>query len=155
MNAKTETATLAAGCFWGVEALFREVDGVIETTVGYTGGSTTDPTYKAVCSGETGHAETVQIIFNPTKISYEMLLDIFWDNHNPTTLNRQGPDHGSQYRSAIFFHNPEQEAIAQTKKSELESSARFEQPLVTEVTAATTFYPAEEYHQQYYRKHSN
>ena len=153
MDSGTEIATFAAGCFWRVEALFRQVDGVIETTVGYTGGSTPNPGYKQVCRGKTGHAETLQILFDPKKISYEELLDIFWDNHDPTTLNCQGPDIGSQYRSAIFFHTPEQEAIAQAKKSQLESSGRFEQPIVTEITAASTFYPAEEYHQRYYEKH--
>jgi len=155
MDSRTEIATFAAGCFWGVEAIFRKVDGVIETTVGYTGGSTRDPSYEEVCAGKTGHAETVQIIFDPNKISYVELLDIFWDNHNPTTLDCQGPDIGNQYRSAIFFHTPEQKAIAQTKKSELESSGQFGQPIVTEITAASTFYPAEEYHQRYYPRKSS
>jgi len=153
MNSASETATFAAGCFWNVEAVFRPVAGVLETTVGYMGGSTPDPSYEQVCSHATGHAEVVQIRFDPKRVSFEQLLDIFWKHHNPTTLNRQGPDVGSQYRSAIFFHTPEQEEAAQTKKSELESSGQFKQTIVTEITAASTFYPAEEYHQCYFEKH--
>src|SRR5712664_1090649 len=147
-----EKATFGAGCFWGVEAAFRQIDGVISTAVGYSGGHTANPTYRDVCSDETGHAEVVQIEFDPAKISYEKLLDVFWENHDPTQLNRQGPDVGEQYRSAIFFHSPAQEAAARASKSRLEQSGRFKRPIVTEITPAPTFYRAEEYHQRYLEK---
>ncbi len=149
----TETATFAAGCFWGVESLFRQTEGVITTRVGYSGGHSSQPTYTEVCTDKTGHAEAVEIIFDPGKISYARLLEIFWENHNPTTLNRQGPDVGSQYRSVIFYHSDEQARIARESKQVLEKSGKFRQPIVTEIIPASTFYPAEEYHQNYYHKH--
>jgi len=142
----------AAGCFWGVEAAFREVDGVIATAVGYSGGRSDNPTYSDVCSGRTGHAETVEVTFNPALISYEQLLDVFWNSHDPTTLNRQGPDVGEQYRSAIFFLTPEQEAAARASKQALQESGKFKKPIVTEITPASKFYLAEDYHQQYFEK---
>ncbi|MBI4138906.1 peptide-methionine (S)-S-oxide reductase MsrA [Candidatus Uhrbacteria bacterium] len=149
---RTETATFAAGCFWGVEELFRKTDGVISTMVGYTGGQTENPTYESVCSDRTGHAEAVQVTYDPSKISYEKLLDFFWGNHNPTTPNRQGPDVGSQYRSAIFYHTPEQERLALASKDALEASGKYHSRIVTEIVPAGTFYPAEDYHQQYLAK---
>lgn len=147
-----EKATFAAGCFWGVEAAFAKVPGVTETAVGYSGGKFPHPTYKEVCSGRTGHAEVVQVMFDPAKVSYEQLLDIFWSEHDPTTLNRQGPDVGEQYRSAIFFHSAEQEKVARASKERLDKSGRFSRPVVTEITAASVFYRAEEYHQKYLEK---
>lgn len=147
-----EKATFGAGCFWGIEAAFRKVPGVLSTSVGYVGGSFANPTYEDVCSGETGHAEVVQVEYDPSQLSYEEILDVFWTIHDPTTLNRQGPDIGTQYRSAIFFHNPEQEAAARTSKKRLESSERFKKPIVTEITSASEFYRAEEYHQRYFEK---
>jgi peptide-methionine (S)-S-oxide reductase len=147
-----EKATFGAGCFWGVEAAFRQIKGVISTAVGYSGGSYEDPTYRDVCTGRTGHAEVVQVVYDPARVSYEDLLRVFWENHNPTTLNRQGPDVGTQYRSAIFYHNPEQEAAALASKASLESSGRYRNRIVTEVTPASDFYPAEDYHQQYLEK---
>lgn len=148
-----EKASFAAGCFWGVEAAFRQVEGVLATAVGYTGGHTESPTYESVCSGKTGHAETVEVEYDPSKVSYEKLLDVFWENHDPTTLNRQGPDVGEQYRSAIFFHSPEQESAAVASKASLEKSGRYKRPVVTEIRPASTFYRAEEYHQRYLEKH--
>ena len=145
-------ATFAAGCFWGVEETFRQTPGVIATQVGYTGGRTHNPTYKEVCTDRTGHAEAVEVEYDPAKVSYAELLRIFWENHDPTTLNRQGPDVGSQYRSAIFYHSPEQKAEAEDSKRELDRSGRFRRPIVTEVVPAETFYRAEEYHQQYLAK---
>jgi peptide-methionine (S)-S-oxide reductase len=145
-------ATFAAGCFWGVEDAFRGVDGVISTTVGYTGGTTKSPTYKEVCTGRTGHAEAVEVEFDPGKISYLELLAIFWKSHDPTTPNRQGPDVGTQYRSAIFYHDPQQEEEARSSKAELEKKGVFKRPIVTEITAASEFYRAEDYHQQYFEK---
>lgn len=147
-----EKATFAAGCFWGVEETFTHLDGVMATRVGYTGGTTPNPTYQMVCSHNTGHAEAIEITFDPQKISYTELLDVFWNNHNPTTFNRQGPDVGSQYRSAIFFHSKEQEQLANQSKQALEASHKFERPIVTQIVAATEFYPAEEYHQKYLQK---
>ena len=147
-----EKATFAAGCFWGVEAEFRKIDGVESTAVGYLGGTMKDPTYKDVCSGRTGHAEVVQIDFDPLRVSYEDLLQTFWDTHDPTTLNRQGPDVGSQYRSAVFVHSPEQRVLAEASRQTVEQSGRFSRPVVTEISTATTFYRAEEYHQQYLEK---
>jgi len=145
-------ATFAAGCFWGVEATFRQLPGVISTRVGYTGGQTEDPTYKEVCTDHTGHAEAVEIEYDPAKLSYDKLLDVFWENHDPTQLNRQGPDWGTQYRSAIFFHTPEQEAAAKASKERLEKSRRFSKPIVTQIVPAVTFFEAEDYHQQYLEK---
>ena len=147
-----ETATFAAGCFWGVEESFRQVPGVLETAVGYLGGHTTNPTYKDVCTDETGHAEVVQVAFDPSKVSYDKLLDVFWSAHDPTTLNRQGPDIGTQYRSAIFFHSPDQARQARASKEKVQASGKFRRPVVTEITPASTFYPAEDYHQKYLAK---
>jgi len=144
--------TFAAGCFWGVEEAFRQVKGVVSTAVGYTGGSFKDPTYKDVCSGKTGHAETVEIEYDPSRVSYEELLSVFWENHDPTTLNRQGPDIGTQYRSAIFFHTPEQKAAAIASKENVQKSGRYKNPISTEITPASQFYRAEDYHQQYVEK---
>jgi peptide-methionine (S)-S-oxide reductase len=145
-------ATFAAGCFWGVEATFRQLPGVISTRVGYIGGSTANPTYKQVCMDTTGHAEAVEIEYDPSKLSYDKLLEVFWENHDPTQLNRQGPDWGKQYRSAIFFHSPEQETEAKASKEQLEKSHRFSKPVVTQIVPATTFFEAEDYHQQYLEK---
>jgi len=145
-------ATFAAGCFWGVEAAFRQVPGVTATAVGYIGGATENPTYEQVCTDRTGHAEALEVEFDPAKVSYEQLLALFWQVHDPTQLNRQGPDHGSQYRSAIFTHMPEQQAAAVASKQELEKSGKFGRPIVTQVEPASTFYRAEEYHQQYLEK---
>lgn len=147
-----QKATFGAGCFWGVEAAFRQLQGVISTSVGYTGGSLKNPTYENVCSGNTGHAEAVEVIYDPARISYEQLLQVFWENHDPTTLNRQGPDIGAQYRSAIFYHTPEQMAAALTAKEKLQASGRYKRPIVTEITAASPYYLAEDYHQQYLEK---
>ena len=147
-----DKATFAAGCFWGVGAAFRAVPGVVATTVGYSGGSFPNPTYHDVCTGRTGHAEVVQVEFDPERVSYQELLRVFWENHDPTTLNRQGPDHGTQYRSAIFFHTPEQQAAALAAKQQLERSGAYKRPIVTEITPASAFYRAEEYHQQYLEK---
>ncbi len=147
-----EKATFGAGCFWGIEAAIRKIEGVASTTVGYAGGSFKDPTYKDVCSGKTGHAEVVQVEYDPSKVSYEELLRVFWNIHDPTTLNRQGPDIGTQYRSAVFFHNPEQEAAATASKQKLQSSGRYRKSIVTEITPALEFYRAEDYHQQYFEK---
>lgn len=145
-------ATFAAGCFWGVEATFRQIPGVTSTRVGYTGGNLQNPTYKDVCTDRTGHAEAVEVDYNPAKVSYEQLLNVFWENHDPTQLNRQGPDFGTQYRSAIFFHSPEQEREARASKDKLQNSGAFGRPIVTQVVPATTFYEAEDYHQQYLEK---
>lgn len=147
-----QKATFGAGCFWGVEAAFRQVQGVVSTSVGYTGGSLKNPTYEDVCSGRTGHAEAVEVIYDPAKISYEQLLQVFWENHDPTTLNRQGPDVGTQYRSAIFYHTPEQQAAALAAKAKLQTSGRYQRPIVTEIVAASPYYLAEDYHQQYLEK---
>ncbi len=145
-------AIFAAGCFWGVEATFRQLPGVIATRVGYTGGKLPNPTYKDVCTDRTGHAEAVEVEYDPNQLSYENLLDVFWENHDPTQLNRQGPDWGTQYRSAIFFTNPEQEAAAKASKKRLEESGRYRQPIVTQIVPASAFYEAEDYHQQYLAK---
>jgi peptide-methionine (S)-S-oxide reductase len=147
-----EKATFAAGCFWGVEAEFREVSGVIDTVVGFTGGTTANPTYKEVCTGRTGHAEACEVTFDPSKVSYDQLLDVFWQIHDPTTRDRQGPDFGTQYRSAIFYHSPEQQAAALRSKVALEAAGRFKRPIVTEIVPAGPFYRAEEYHQRYLEK---
>jgi peptide-methionine (S)-S-oxide reductase len=145
-----EKATFAAGCFWGVEEAFRHVPGVKTTTVGYTGGTMPDPTYRDVCTDTTGHAESVLVEYDPDQVSYEQLLDVFWNAHDPTTLNQQGPDFGTQYRSVIFFHTPEQEAAA--RASQEKAQAKFSRPIVTQIVPATTFYRAEDYHQQYLAK---
>jgi peptide-methionine (S)-S-oxide reductase len=145
-------ATFGAGCFWGAEAAFRQVKGVKSTRVGYTGGTLENPTYRDVCGHQTGHAEVVEVSYDPEQASYDDLLRVFWENHNPTQLNRQGPDVGTQYRSAIFFHDAEQEAAARASKEELARSGRFTRPIVTEVTPAPTFYEAEDYHQHYLEK---
>jgi peptide-methionine (S)-S-oxide reductase len=145
-------ATFAAGCFWGVEAAFRQIPGVTATRVGYTGGELKNPTYKDVCSDRTGHAEAVEVEFDPAKVPYEKLLETFWENHDPTQVNRQGPDFGSQYRSGIFFHSPEQEQAARASKLQLEKSGRFSRPIATQFVPAVTFYEAEDYHQQYLEK---
>jgi len=148
----TQHATFGAGCFWGVEAAFRQVKGVVATAVGYMGGTLDKPTYEDVCTDRTGHAEVVQVEYDPAQVSYEVLLEVFWANHNPTTLNRQGPDVGTQYRSAIFYHTPEQEAAAKASKEKVQASGKYKRPIVTEVTPAATFYRGEEYHQQYLEK---
>ena len=150
---QTEKATFGAGCFWGVEEAFRNVKGVLSTSVGYVGGTQENPTYQDVCTDKTGHAEVVQIEFDPSEVSYDQLLDVFWSNHNPTTLNRQGPDVGTQYRSVIFYHSPEQQAAAEASKERLNQSGRFKNPVVTFIQPAPTFYRAEEYHQRYLEKH--
>jgi peptide-methionine (S)-S-oxide reductase len=149
-----EKATFGAGCFWGVEAEFRAVPGVIDTAVGFSGGKTVNPTYQDVCTGRTGHAEVCEVTFDPAKVSYERLLDVFWEIHDPTTRDRQGPDFGSQYRSAIFCHSPEQLAAALASKAALEASGRFKRPIVTEIAQAGPFYRAEDYHQRYVEKRS-
>lgn len=147
---KTEEAAFGAGCFWGVEETFRKVPGVIDTKVGFMGGSVANPTYEQVCTGKTGHAETVYVEFDPSKVSYAQLLKTFWQSHDPTTLNQQGPDIGSQYRSVIFTYNQEQKKEAQ--RSLAEAQKNFQQPIVTEIISAGDFYPAEEYHQRYLEK---
>ena len=148
----TELATFGAGCFWGVEVTFRNVRGVKNALAGYLGGTLANPTYKDVCTGRTGHAEVVQVEYDPAEVGYDKLLDAFWENHDPTTLNRQGPDVGTQYRSAIFYHTPEQKQLAEESKKRLEASGKFRRRIVTEITEATTFYPAEDYHQRYLEK---
>ena len=147
-----EIATFAAGCFWGVEAIFIKVKGVDFTQVGYTGGTKENPSYKEVCSGKTGHAEAVELLFNPALVPYSKLLELFWEMHDPTSLNRQGPDMGTQYRSAIFYHNEEQRHAAIISKMKLEKSGKYEQEIVTEIKPAGPFYRAEEYHQQYFAR---
>lgn len=147
-----QTASFAAGCFWGVEDRFRKIPGVVDVTVGYMGGHTTHPSYREVCTGQTGHAETVQVRFDPEKVSYETLLEDFFGMHNPTTLNRQGPDRGTQYRSVVFFHDEAQERAALRKIAQLEQSGRWGDPIVTEVAPAGEFWRAEEYHQRYLEK---
>ncbi len=146
-----ERATFAAGCFWGVEASFREIEGVVKTSVGYTGGRTADPSYEQVCSGATGHAESVEVWFDPTVLSYGELLNAFWSIHDPTTPDRQAWDFGTQYRSAVFFHDPEQERLAIASRDQHQETRR--RPIVTEIVPASTFYDAEEYHQRYFEKH--
>jgi len=147
-----EKATFGAGCFWGVEQAFRQVKGVTETRVGYLGGTMKNPTYHDVCTDMTGHAEVVQVDFDPSKVSYENLLNVFWGCHDPTQLNRQGPDVGTQYRSAIFFHSPEQEKAARASKEKLQASGRYKRPMVTEIAPVSEFWVAEDYHQQYLEK---
>lgn len=152
-DSSIETVLFAAGCFWGVEEAFRTLPGVLKTTVGYSGGASSDPTYREVCAGTTGHAEVVEIRFDPSMISFRQLLDVFWASHDPTQLNRQGPDVGSQYRSAIFYSSNEQAELARQTKAALSTSSRYNRPIVTEISLASTFWPAEEYHQQYLVKH--
>ena len=147
-----EIATFGAGCFWGIEAAFRRVPGVLDAVVGYGGGRTEHPTYRDVCSSTTGHAEVVQVTFDPEKVSYAQLLNVLWSIHDPTQVNRQGPDFGSQYRTAIFFHTPEQEAAAKESKKTLDASGKFRHPIATEITPAGAFWRAEEYHQRYLEK---
>jgi peptide-methionine (S)-S-oxide reductase len=147
-----EKATFGAGCFWGVEATFRQIKGVTSTAVGYMGGTLNNPTYKDVCTDKTGHAEVVQVEYDPSVVSYNDLLQAFWEGHNPTTMNRQGPDFGTQYRSVIFFHSPEQEATALASREELEKAGIFKRPVVTQIVPAQEFWRAEEYHQQYLEK---
>lgn len=149
---ESQKATFAAGCFWGIEEAFRKTKGVILTFVGYTGGNTINPTYEEVCTDKTGHTEAVEIVFDPGIISYEELLEVFWNIHDPTTLNRQGPDIGTQYRSAIFYHTSEQEKIAKASKEKLEESRKYKDKIVTEITQTKEFYKAEEYHQRYHEK---
>jgi peptide-methionine (S)-S-oxide reductase len=148
-----EVATLAGGCFWCLEPVFDDLEGVSDVVSGYSGGHVPDPTYEAVCSGETGHAEAVQVTFDPRRISFRDLLEIFFSIHDPTTLNRQGADVGTQYRSAVFFHSPEQETVARQVIADLQDRGLWNKPIVTEVTPFTAFYPAEEYHQRYFEKH--
>lgn len=149
---KTEKATFAAGCFWGVESAFRQMDGVIDAQVGYTGGKTAEPTYREVCSGNTGHAEAIEVTFDPVKVSYDKLLNLFWRMHDPTQVNRQGPDIGTQYRSAVFYHSPEQKAAAEASKATLDKSGKHKKPVATQIVPAAPFYRAEEYHQRYFEK---
>ncbi|MCA9365026.1 MAG: peptide-methionine (S)-S-oxide reductase MsrA [Candidatus Moranbacteria bacterium] len=144
-----QKATFSAGCFWGVEETFRQTEGVTKTRVGYTGGATENPTYEDVCAGDTGHAEAIEIMFDSEKISYEKLLDVFWQLHNPTQVNRQGPDVGDQYRGVIFTHNEEQSTLAKESKKKLEESGKYDAPIATEIVPATEFFQAEQYHQQY------
>ncbi len=148
----TEKAMFGAGCFWGVEMTFRNTKGVTAATVGYAGGTKENPTYEDVCRAETGHAEVVEVEFDPSVVSYEKLLDVFWANHDPTTLNRQGPDVGTQYRSAIFYYSPEQKTTAEKSKAAQDQSGRFRRPIVTQIEPAPKFYRAEEYHQRYLEK---
>ena len=152
-SADLEKATFAAGCFWGIEAAFCRVPGVVSTTVGYTGGTTKNPSYHDVCTGLTGHAEAVLVTYDPRQVTYDALLELFWSVHNPTTLNRQGPDVGSQYRSAIFYHTEDQKKRAEDSRERLQQSGRFRRPIVTEIVPAQEFWPAEEYHQKYLEKH--
>lgn len=152
---KTDTATFATGCFWCTEAIFEELNGVLSVTSGYSGGTVAKPTYKEVCTGETGHAECVQVVYEPNKITFDELLEVFFEVHDPTSLNRQGADIGTQYRSAIFYHNDDQKQKAEYYKNELNKSGAYDKPIVTEITAFTKFYPAEDYHQEYYDNNKN
>jgi peptide-methionine (S)-S-oxide reductase len=152
MLVATEKATFGAGCFWGVEAAFRQIPGVTATAVGYMGGHLKNPTYQDVCTDQTGHAEVVEVTFDPAQVSYADLLKVFWENHDPTQFNRQGPDYGTQYRTVIFFHSPEQEAAARASKEALDKSETYKRRIVTEITPASEFWRAEEYHQQYLEK---
>ena len=149
---QTELATFGAGCFWGVEVTFRQIDGVLDAAAGYSGGRTANPTYEDVCSDRTGHAEVVQVTFDPARVGYDRLLDVFFTSHDPTTLNRQGPDVGSQYRSAVFFHSDAQKAAAEAARERWSASGRFRRPIVTEISPAQPFWRAEEYHQRYLEK---
>ncbi len=148
----SKIATFGAGCFWGVEAAYRQIPGVLSTRVGYLGGTMDNPTYRDVCGGRTGHAEVVEVKYDPSRLTYDDLLTVFWENHDPTTLNRQGPDVGEQYRSAIFYHDDEQKTAAEASKDERDRSGKYRRPIVTEITPASAFYEAEDYHQQYLEK---
>ena len=152
INVPNETATFAAGCFWGVQSTFERLPGVLMTRVGYTGGKTVDPTYEDVCAGDTNHAEAIEITFDPSKVTYRELLNIFFESHDPTTLDRQGPDVGTQYRSAVFYHSPQQKELAEAEMEKRQASGEYARPLVTQVAPAKTFYSAEEYHQLYFYK---
>lgn len=152
---KTDTATFATGCFWCTEAIFQELKGVLKVTSGYSGGTLSNPSYEQVCSGTTGHAECEQIIYDPKQISFDELLEVFWESHDPTSLNRQGNDEGTQYRSAIFYHDAGQKEKAEQYKKKLDQSGAYDKPIVTEITAFTKFYPAENYHQDYFRLHGS
>jgi peptide-methionine (S)-S-oxide reductase len=149
---KTAKATFGAGCFWGVEEIFSNVKGVVSTAVGYAGGTKENPTYEDVCTDKTGHAEVVEVEFDPSQVTYDELLDVFWSNHNPTTLNRQGPDVGTQYRSVIFYHSPEQKSAAEVSREKIDKNERFPRSVVTQIEPAPTFWRAEEYHQRYLQK---
>ncbi len=149
---KMQQATFGAGCFWGVEAAFRSVEGVVDAECGYAGGTLENPTYQQVCYGNTGHAEVVRVTFDPDKVSYERLLEVFWKIHDPTQVNRQGPDIGNQYRSVIFGHSPEQITAANASKAAIDTAGRFNRPIATQIATAPTFYRAEEYHQHYFEK---
>lgn len=153
--AKTDTATLAAGCFWCVEAVFQNLNGVISVTSGYSGGTVANPSYKEVCTGQTGHAEACNIVYDPSKISFDEILEVFWKTHDPTTMNRQGNDEGTQYRSAIFYHNEQQKETAEKYKRELDKSGAFDKPIVTEISPYTNFFKAEDYHQNYYNENGD
>ncbi|MBP9211427.1 MAG: peptide-methionine (S)-S-oxide reductase MsrA [Bacteroidetes bacterium] len=155
MESNKETATLGAGCFWCVEAIYERLEGVESVASGYTGGTVKNPTYEQVCTGRTGHAEVIQVTFDPKKISYKELLEVFFKTHDPTTLNRQGADVGTQYRSAIFYHSPEQKAAAEQVKKEIEAAKVWDDPIVTEISPASLFYKAEQYHQNYYDQNSS
>jgi peptide-methionine (S)-S-oxide reductase len=152
MDQKLETATLGAGCFWCVEAVFQRLEGVVKVESGYSGGTVKNPTYEQVCTGRTGHAEVAQVTFNPTIVSFKEILDVFWKTHDPTTLNQQGNDHGTQYRSAIFYHSEEQKKIAELYKKELEAAKVWDDPIVTEISSLINYYKAENYHQNYYNQ---
>lgn len=154
-DALTDTATLANGCFWCTEAIFEQLEGVISATSGYTDGHVVNPTYKEVCTGETGHAECLQVVYDPKKITFDELLEVFWKTHDPTTLNRQGADVGTQYRSGIYYHNAEQKEKAEKYKAELDKSGAFDNPIVTEIKPFSVFYPAEDYHQAYFENNEN
>lgn len=154
-GAKADTATFGTGCFWCTEAIFQQLNGVLKVSSGYSGGQKPNPSYKEVCEGNTGHAEVVQIVYDPTKISFDELLEVFWQTHDPTTLNRQGNDVGTQYRSAIFYHNTEQKTKAEKYKAELDKSGAFENKIVTEVTPYGKFYVAEDYHQNYFNRNGS
>ena len=155
ISEQTDTATFGTGCFWCTEAIFEQLNGVLKVTSGYSGGQTQNPTYKEVCTGKTGHAESVQVVYEPGKISFDELLEVFWQVHDPTTLNRQGADVGTQYRSAIFYHNEEQKQKAEKYKAELQKSGAFDKPIVTEITPFSKFFTAENYHQEYYELNKN
>lgn len=152
---QTDTITLGAGCFWCVEAVFQNLEGVVSVTSGYSGGKVSNPTYKEVCTGETGHAEVCNVVYDPSKVSLDEILEVFWKTHDPTTMNRQGNDMGTQYRSAIFYHNEQQKMLAEKYKKELDASGAFENPIVTEISPFTNFYKAEDYHQNYYNENGD
>lgn len=154
VGTKTQVATFAGGCFWCMQPSFEETPGVVSTTVGYTGGQTPNPAYEQVCSGKTGHAEAIEVVFDPGKVTYEQLVEVFWHNVNPTTPNQQFADKGTQYRSVIFYHDEPQKLAAEASKDRLAKSGKFDKPIVTEISPVSIFYPAEEYHQRYYKKNA-